>query len=559
MRLGKGKSCISRLSDGTERVILCSDCLSFNAILDILLSEYGEIVVTLYVDNIKNMLNKIAISLGIFLTAIGLCSCNSDSTADYGEVKLSTDVSVTAFSLSSNDKVLNNLDSVYFSIDLVNARIFNADSLPKGTDVSKLVVNITTNSASKAELTYRTVSDKDSVVNYLEHATDSINFAKGPVRLHIVAADGTTSRDYQIQVNVHEMEPDSMVWEINRRRDLPTSLAATKAKTVKFNDIYYCLTADNNGNYDLATAAHPAGTWAIRHLSLEFVPDVESLTVTDDAFFMLDSRGNLYTSADAGQWDSTGEIWHSIVGGYQSQLLGIKDNSGAYYHVTYPVTTEVAVSDRFPVNGNSQLYIYGTKWATHPQAITVGGRNSAGEPLAETWAYDGSQWANISQQRPVAADGMTLYSYYECGTDTVTWQPTKREVLVLFGGEKSDGTLSRTVYISGDLGFRWKKAGDLMQLPAALPSVRHAQAFVSDVEFSVSRSSSEWQRIPSLKIPFWYRTSSDIATVASRAVAPIDTWQTPFVYLIGGYDENSALVRSIWAGAINKLIFQPLQ
>lgn len=559
MRLRKGKSCISGLPDATEQVILCSDCLSFNAILDILLPEYGEIVVTLYVDNIKNMLNKITISLGIFLTIIGLCGCNSDSTADYGEVKLSTDVSVTAFSLSSNDKILNNLDSVYFSIDLVGARIFNADSLPKGTDVSKLVVNITTNSASKAELTYRTAADRDSVVNYLEHATDSINFAKGPVKLHVVAADGVTSRDYQIVVNVHEMEPDSMVWNINRRRDLPTSLTATQAKTVSRNGSFYCLTADNNGNYDLATATHPAGPWTVKHLSLGFTPDVESFTATDNSFFMLDGRGSLYTSADAEQWTATGETWYSIIGGYQSQLLGIRDKNGAYYHVTYPATTELAVEAKFPVSGNSQLYIYGTKWAPKPQALTVGGRNSAGEPLAETWAYDGSQWANISEQRPVAADGMTLYSYYECGTDTITWKPTKRQVLVLFGGQKADGTLSRTVYVSGDLGFRWKKAGDLMQLPQAVPSVRNAQAFVSDVEFSVPRSSSVWQSVPSVKIPFWYRTSTDISTVASRAVAPIDTWPAPFVYLIGGYDANSALVGSIWAGTINKLTFRPLQ
>lgn len=58
---------------------------------------------------------------------------------------------VKGFNLKADAKVLSALDSVFFSIDLVNAQIFNADSLPYGTRVNKLVLQITTDACSKVE------------------------------------------------------------------------------------------------------------------------------------------------------------------------------------------------------------------------------------------------------------------------------------------------------------------------------------------------------------------------------------------------------------------------
>ncbi|MDE7409414.1 MAG: hypothetical protein K2N09_05265, partial [Muribaculaceae bacterium] len=48
-------------------------------------------------------------------------------------------VAVTKFSLKSKKGSNVKLDSVFFSIDLNRGVIFNADSLPVGTDVTKLV------------------------------------------------------------------------------------------------------------------------------------------------------------------------------------------------------------------------------------------------------------------------------------------------------------------------------------------------------------------------------------------------------------------------------------
>ena len=89
----------------------------------------------------------------IFLTLalaglLSVASCNSDTIYDTDPIDFGG-VAVTGFSLQSDKAVLNNLDSVFFSIDLMDARIFNANPLPYGTDVSSLAVTVTSDACSE--------------------------------------------------------------------------------------------------------------------------------------------------------------------------------------------------------------------------------------------------------------------------------------------------------------------------------------------------------------------------------------------------------------------------
>ena len=79
------------------------------------------------------------------IPAVGLAmmagACNSDSvdnTPQTGYVE-PTDVAVTGFKLKADSKILSGLDTVFFSIDLQRGLIYNADSLPKGEKIAKLL------------------------------------------------------------------------------------------------------------------------------------------------------------------------------------------------------------------------------------------------------------------------------------------------------------------------------------------------------------------------------------------------------------------------------------
>ena len=318
-------------------------------------------------------------------------SCNSDSDSSDSEVIYGS-TQVKSFKLKANSNVLSGLDSVFFSIDLVNAQIYNADSLPFGTKTDKLVLQISTDACSKVELNVPRKNAADTVINYLTNSTDSIDFTNGPVRLHLVSFDGKAERDYTIKVNVHNMVPDSLYWNELAMRKLPTSLAAPKMqKSVKYGDRVVCLTGDGN-RYNIAVTDNPYDdNWTVKAVNFGFVPQVETLSATTGALYILAADGTLYSSVDGSAWTSTQERWHAIYGAYGDRLLGVKRTGTDYVRVSYPAGGESTVPADFPIDGASSLCELTSRWTAQPQVVMLGGRTASGELTNTVWGYDGAE------------------------------------------------------------------------------------------------------------------------------------------------------------------------
>ena len=475
------------------------------------------------------MLKRFGIYVATALALVGAAACNSDDEDNEISVDYSS-TQVTAFSLRADSKVLNNLDSVYFSIDLTAGRIFNADSLPYGTKIDRLLVDLTTDACSTVELHFPREGQSDSIVNYLENSTDSIDFSRGAVKLHLVSYDRIATRDYYISVNVHKVISDSLEWDLDNPLPLPSSITSPKKqRTVEYAGKIYTLTTDGANAACIHVADSPASAGNDTPFTFPFTPDVSSLTATATGLYILADDGTLYTSADGSSWTSCSTVWKSITAPYGSTLLGIADINGTLTHVTYPAGPTSAVKPGFPVRGNSAAIPYSTEWSQRPQIVTVGGVNAEGKTTPTAWAYDGSAWVCIADKTPMSAEGMSVFPYYCCRTDTNTWRATTRSVLVAMGGRLDNNKTQDTIYISYDLGFNWSKAPDLMQLPAAYPKVYDAQAIVS----------SETQH--------------------SRAIRPITEWDTPYIYVFGGYSPSGVLQPRVYRGTINRMEFKPLQ
>lgn len=73
--------------------------------------------------------------------------------------------------------VLAHLDTIFFTIDLNKGQIYNADSLPVGTDVSALIANISFDNVAQAKI-YMDKGDpaKNDTIDYIANPTDSIDF-----------------------------------------------------------------------------------------------------------------------------------------------------------------------------------------------------------------------------------------------------------------------------------------------------------------------------------------------------------------------------------------------
>lgn len=491
----------------------------------------------------------------------GFTACNSEV-----EVKtvLPSSAVVRTFSLAPDSKILPHLDSVFFSIDLYTGEIYNADSLPYGTRTSKLIPVILTDDAQIVELSVPRPGNVDSVYNYLENTTDSVDFSNGPVKIRVVSYDGKTERNYSVRVNVHTVPTDTMVWERLEKGNLPTTLnAVTGQHTTQSPDgVFYCLT-EYNGKYCMATTTDPSGTWSVAEITLPFNADINSLTATTQYLYLADKGGNLYYSTDKGvAWTATGHVVADVIGAYGSQVLASTKVEGTWCVLEYPTEILRPVPDGFPVRNTSQAVSITYEMSLTPQLVITGGRNASGKAINTTWGYDGTGWADITKRPlPYALENLSMAPYFEVKQDTTSWRVDKRTtILVAMNGNNEAGVPNDTVYMSKDFGMHWEKAPANMQVSTkALPSRTHAQIFPFTLTKHAQKApavfGSRWQTA----VINWADTGYGRRSVRSRATAAITEWEVPYLYLFGGVNADGATLNTVYRGAITSLTLKPLQ
>lgn len=507
------------------------------------------------------MHRKILISTILSSLIASVVSCNTAEDTTY-DPQLSSSVNVSGFSLTDDKKVLDSLSNVFFSIDLVNARIFNADSLPYGTNVSRLIPKIVTpSSVSAVTLRYYEPSlDKDSIVDYLANSTDSINFAGGPVTLTVVSENGAVKRDYEIKVNVHTVKADSMVWYKMQTAPLPGDFSKPTAQsTACLNNVFYCLTTDGS-RYCLATSASPASpTWNTREVNFDFIPQTESLRATSDSFYILDSDGNMYASKDFENWQIIAPSLHYLYGAYGDQILASKKTESGFSVMAFPSGKSYSVPSEFPIEATSLPTFYSLSMSYGLQAVIVGGRLADGSLTDATWGFDGSSWAEISvKPLPYALEDVTLVPYRLVEMSSVNWSPSSYPVLFAMGGRNAAGAINASVYYSRDWGMTWQKGPSLIQLPDQIKPFYGATAFNYVSVMHTDSRSNYWHDI---QLPMLMPGTHYINPFhsASRATSPVEEWNCEEVYLFGGRDYSGNLINSIWRGVITQFTFVPVQ
>lgn len=510
---------------------------------------------------IKAYMNKkyniLAIPLCAAMLSVASCNSKEESSLNVSPVDYSS-TAVTAFALQADKSILNNLDSVFFTIDLNGAKIYNADSLPYGTKIDQLKVSLSADASAITAYSPKEGSTEVEEIDLLTNSGSQINFSMGEVRVKIVSYDGVNSRDYYINVNVHKVEPDSLYWSELACKELPSALATPSVqKSVKFNDKAYCLTS-GGGSYSMAVSDDPFDySWTSENVVFPQAVDVRSLTATADALYILATDGSLLSSTDGTTWSATGEVWHSIAAPYNSTLIGIKASAGAYDFATYPAGESLgAVPSDFPLSGASSAIEFSNKWASADQIVMFGGRSASGEPLGTSWAFDGTQWAKLSETLP-ALDGVAVTECTICEIDTMSWRPIENTVLLAFGGIKADNSINRDVYLSRDLGIHWKKGDEYLQLPEYMPSFYNVDILQFEHLLTLKSRSfgGEWTVMPT-NVPFYL---GPWAPVRSRITMLPTSWHCPFLYMFGGNGEDGGLHDVVWRGVVNHFTFRPLE
>lgn len=490
----------------------------------------------------------LVLAMAVMLLSLpALVACNHDDKDDdsvysYSDSEQTT--LVTGFSLQPDAAVLADLDSVHFTIDYDNGLIYNADSLPKGTDISALKVNVEfLNTVRSAVFTITGATEQaDTTINYAKMMTQSLDFT-GKTMLTVTSNDESQVKAYEIKVLVHNVNPDSLVVPMSWRRDLPGYESNLKGhKVVKQGDVYRILTYDGNQCKMLTATTPNQGTWDSQTVDVPFVPQVQTLVATPSALYMLDADGMLYTSADGTEWTSCGVVWHSLLGAYDDRVLGVIGGDGGYYHDEYPRSgsfVPTVVEDGFPVAHSSELMQTDNEWTVSQQALLVGGLDREGHALSDVWGYDGTRWGKINNIHSTAMPALTdatLFAYYTYRSTKGTRRYSRQATLYVMGGKLADGSLNSSIYLSNTQGVTWTVGDSTVAQPSHLPKFYGAQALVNNENM----------------------TASGIANGPQRVVAPVNSWDCPYFYLFGGYNEQGVLLPYVWRGVYLRLTNNPV-
>jgi hypothetical protein len=202
------------------------------------------------------------------------------------------------------------------TVDQVNNRIYNADSLAYGSILTK----VTSSVSGVGTIIYRYADNPTE--KYLWTYYDSIDFSR-PLLFDVISSDGSFTRTYQVNVNVEKVFPDSLLWQGPDNTDVPVLKGIGAAFR---NDSVFFFGTDTQGVKSVSFRSTLGGGWNGAN-AIAGLPDGWNgrVTVCAGRFYTV-AGGALYGSAD-------GITWSMVKSGIKSIIVSGND-TGYLWAVT---------------------------------------------------------------------------------------------------------------------------------------------------------------------------------------------------------------------------------
>lgn len=459
------------------------------------------------------MKNKIV----LFVTGCCVLLLSSCLDSDNGtSIEIAPNCQLASFSLKSDS--IKGLSSTNFTIDQLNGRIFNSDSMPYGTVFDEKVtatINYMSSIAVSGMQVYQTA--KGDTLWW--SGSDSLDFSQ-PVYFKVMAYDGMNSKEYKAWVNIHQVEPDSMSWGLYASKLFEEEVKEQKvisyAPAKEETGYYYMYTsaADASKGYGLyKTAVTDVKSW--EKLPLTGLPAanvrISQITEYNGNFYVPTTEGVLYVSANGQDWTAVEEApsvkyLFGVVkkGEKQPSVLtaAVEVEDGLHYAAMNEKnewTTGGAVQPSFPLTGFG-VSTYAAMY--HEYLMVVAGRDKENKLTRYSWAtMDGLNWALLSDE-----DRESF-----CAREGVMVTPYD-DKLFLIGGMDASGKVYKDMYTSTDYGVTWSKSDTLVVMPT---------------------------------------------DYAARAFSSVQVDKDNFMFIFGGKTaKNTNEQQQVWRGRINRLGFK---
>ncbi|KAA6325822.1 hypothetical protein EZS27_025004 [termite gut metagenome] len=399
---------------------------------------------------IRMRIRSLLVIVSVFFASFVVVSClGSDTVIEY-----SSDDTIYAFELDTVYRV-----NYAFTIDQIKGKIFNKDSMPVGADTIINRILITNLEVMGYVLT------GDSLLNM----SDSLDLSKTmekPLQLTVLAPDGVSKKDYEVEVRVHRQEPDSLIWTQRTSYLLEGGSITGRPKAVLLGDTILVYTPDrevyrallNNGN---------EGVWKEDATDLPVTADLSSMLAFNDTLYVVTTDDKVLVSADGLSWSEdtrlSGQGIEALIGSFPDMIAGIKhDTEEKKFFCT--TTSDLSglsgwekgdelpeTSPLFPLKSISSM-VYKTKtglWKT----FMMGNVDDETNPvsLIPWFSLDGLRWTAV--EAPLSSDDAVSYScpymlqpsiiryddkFYAFGsnfeafyvsTEGITWSKVKKLIL----------------------------------------------------------------------------------------------------------------------------------
>ena len=229
-------------------------------------------------------------------------SCSEDDSNatvnDYCYIK-----SVTLGTIKRQTATVNTsfLGSSYeITIDQRTNAIENRDSLPYGSQISRVVATIAFDGSS---LAWR---EKGSDAGWTAYnSTDSLDLTK-PLELYLTSNDNQSYRIYSLKINVHKQEGDSLFWK--RCDSEVAELAGFTDMKAFVQDDKLMVIGNNSAGIVLAerSGTEAEGTWEKTMTDLPLEADLQTLRQQEGTLYVSTADGKIFSSSDAKGWTQVG-------------------------------------------------------------------------------------------------------------------------------------------------------------------------------------------------------------------------------------------------------------
>lgn len=417
-----------------------------------------------------------------------LSSCLGSESTDY---ELSKDCQILSFSLSSDS--MPTLKNVTFTIDQINGRIFNADSMPYGTVFKEKVICTVQMASTVYTCQVKQEAVGDSTIYW--NLQDSLDFSK-PVHFTNTLWDGKTIKQYTAQVNIHTVVPDSMEWSVYKDNVLGKTIKDQRVMVLDGNDgeNYFMYIQEGSG-YELYTSSVSDGrNWTLSGALNGFPAGavLSQMQSHNSDLYVPTSNGELYYTKDGFTWTPLnidgklvallGSIGSGSLSGIKAEtvqptwLAAIVEKDGKNFYAAMDQkeewTYKEGVPQMFPVKGGFASLSHYTNFRSY--LTVVGGKDASGNLINTSWRTDnGLNWTKLTEEGSDKVfsnrEGVVLTEY--------------DNKFFLIGGIDASGKGSSDIYLSKDKGISWAKSDSLVMMPKNFEGRGYASVHVDGQNF----------------------------------------------------------------------------